>query len=152
MASMIPCFDCFSEDGKIDYGDFKPTSYPCCNCGSRVYKEIDLEDISKENDMGDLISRSALIEALDKRYNEKKEIVPDNLAEGFMQVEKLIKEQPTAYDVKKVVAELEQQAEQYRRRGFEHEQKGYSKIADKYYGKQCSYLHAIEIVRNGGKE
>ena len=50
-----------------------------------------------------LIDADALIEAMDKRYNEKKDIVPNNLAEGFMQMEKLIKEQPTAYDIEKVV-------------------------------------------------
>ena len=63
-----------------------------------------------------------------------------------------IMNQKIAYDMEKVVAELEQQAEQYRNRGFEHEQKGFSKMADKYYGKQCSYLHAIDIVKRGGVE
>lgn len=57
--------------------------------------------------MSDLISRSALLEAMDERYKEKKGIVQDNLAEGFMQMEKLIKEQPAAYSVDKVVEELE---------------------------------------------
>ena len=56
--------------------------------------------------MGDLISRKALLDAMDKRYNVKKNIVPNNLAEGFMQMEKLIKEQPTAYDVEKVEREV----------------------------------------------
>ena len=45
--------------------------------------------------MSDLISRSALLESMDDRFKEKKDIVPNNLAEGFMQMEKLIKEQPT---------------------------------------------------------
>lgn len=70
-------------------------------------------------------------------------------AEMFL---KAFDESKPAYDVDAVVAELEQQAEQYRKRGFEAEEKGFSKIADKYYGKQCSYLHAIEIVRNARKE
>lgn len=48
MASMIPCFECLSEDGKIDYGDFESTSYPCCNCGSRKYKEIFESHFSEE--------------------------------------------------------------------------------------------------------
>lgn len=47
--------------------------------------------------MSDLISRSELLKAMDKRYKEKKDIVPDNLAEGFMQMENLIKEQPGIY-------------------------------------------------------
>lgn len=58
--------------------------------------------------MSDLISRSMLLSSMNKRYNEKCNIVPDNLAEGFMQMEKLIKEQPTAYSVEKVVEELEE--------------------------------------------
>lgn len=64
----------------------------------------------------------------------------------------VIENQPTAYDVEKVVAELEQQAEQYRNRGFEYEKHGYSAMADTYYAKQCSYLHAIDIVKAGGVE
>ena len=67
-------------------------------------------------------------------------------------LQKMLDRQPTAYDIEKVVAELEEQAEQYRRRGFEHEQKGYSAMADKYYGKQCSYLHSIEIVNELAEE
>lgn len=35
---MIPCYECFSKDGKIDYGEFRPCSWPCRDCGSRVYK------------------------------------------------------------------------------------------------------------------
>lgn len=58
--------------------------------------------------------------------------------------------QPTAYDVDKVVEKLKKQAEQYRHRAFEVEKKGLSELADKYYGKQCSYEHAIEIVKAGG--
>lgn len=84
-----------------------------------------------------LIDVDALIDAMDKRYKEKSGIVPDNLAEGFLQMEKLIGEQPTAYDVEKVVAELE---------------------SEKFDLEDCRYdvdLNttidmAIEIVRNGG--
>ena len=54
--------------------------------------------------------------------------------------------------IEKLIGRLEKQAEQYRRRGFEHEQKGYSAMADKYYGKQCSYLHSIEIVNELAEE
>lgn len=57
---------------------------------------------------GDLISRSALIEALEKHYNSLTyENVPTSIADFYCEMEKLIKEQPTAYNVEKVVAELE---------------------------------------------
>lgn len=52
--------------------------------------------------------------------------------------------------IDKIVEELKQQAEQYRHRAFEVEKKGLSALADKYYGKQCSYEHAIEIVKQDG--
>lgn len=45
--------------------------------------------------MNDLISRSALIEAMNGRFIDIRPYVMDNLAEGFVQMEKLIKEQPT---------------------------------------------------------
>lgn len=56
--------------------------------------------------MSRLIDADALLQAMDKRYKKKKDIVPNNLAEGFMQMEKLIKEQPTAFNVEKIVSEL----------------------------------------------
>ena len=55
-----------------------------------------------------LIDADLLLPQIGNRYDEKKDIVPDNLAEGFVQMEKLIKEQPTAYDVDKVVEQLEE--------------------------------------------
>lgn len=54
-----------------------------------------------------LIDADVLLSQMDNRYIEKENIVPDTLAEGFMQMEALIKEQPTAYDIDKVVEELE---------------------------------------------
>ena len=87
--------------------------------------------------MGRLIDADELISVMDKRYKEKNGNVPDNLAEGFMQMEKLIKEQPTAYDVDKVIAELEEQK-------YENPtiwiQSFKNKITDMF----------IEIVRKGG--
>lgn len=64
-------------------------------------------------------------------------------------IREVIDKQPTAYDLDKVVKQLKQQAEQYRERGFEADRKGVCNLADKYYAKQCSYLHAIEIVKAG---
>ena len=37
-----------------------------------------------------LIDADLLLSVMDKRFKEKKDIVPNNLAEGFMQMEKLI--------------------------------------------------------------
>ena len=88
-----------------------------------------------------LIDRKALINQL------KEENIPFNA-----DINKIINIQPIAFDTEKVVEQLEQQAEQYRNSGFEYEKHGYSAMADKYYAKQCSYLHAIEIVRKGGVE
>ena len=53
-----------------------------------------------------LIDADKLIDSMDDRYKGKVNNVPDNLAEGFMQMEKLIKEQPTAFDVDKVISNI----------------------------------------------
>ena len=45
--------------------------------------------------MAELINKNVLLDSMDDRYKAKRDIVPDNLAEGFLQIEKLIKEQPT---------------------------------------------------------
>ena len=89
-----------------------------------------------------LIDADLLLSQIGNRYDEKKNIVPDNLAEGFVQMEKLIKEQPTAYDVDKVVEELETEG---------------SKIEIQYENNYEKGLldgigEAIEIVKAGGKD
>ena len=43
MGSMIPCYDCFSEDGIIDYGNYPKCQYPCCDCESKKYKKCEPE-------------------------------------------------------------------------------------------------------------
>ena len=45
----------------------------------------------------DLISKKSLLDKLNPLYKQKKLIVPDNLAEGFVQVESLIKWEPSAF-------------------------------------------------------
>lgn len=61
--------------------------------------------------------------------------------------------QPTAYDVDKVVEQLESQKNQYLRRAEEIKNKfGENYESQKNYGKACSYDHAIEILKSGGVE
>ncbi len=92
---------------------------------------------------GDLISRSALIQSL--RCNVLVDVTPN--------LEQAIEEQPTAYDVDKVVEQLEQQKNQYFRRAEEIKNKfGENYESQKNYGKACSYDHAIEIVKSSGIE
>ena len=79
--------------------------------------------------MSRLIDADKLINVMNDRYNEKVNNVPDNLAEGFMQMEKLIKEQPTVFDVDKVCRKL-------------NEYKDMDNLVDV----DC----AIEIVKAGG--
>ena len=55
--------------------------------------------------MKKMINEKKLLEEMDSRYEEKVGIVPDNLAEGFLQMEKLIKEQPKLED--KIIERLE---------------------------------------------
>ena len=89
-----------------------------------------------------LIDADLLLPQIGNRYDEKKDIVPDNLAEGFVQMEKLIKEHPTAYDVDKVVEQLE------------NERKFWENAHDSNLGREKarSYEHAIEIVKGGGAD
>lgn len=57
----------------------------------------------------ELIERNLLLSKISGRYDEKHDIVPDNLAEGFVQVEKLIKEQPVAFKVDEMLNYLADQ-------------------------------------------
>lgn len=49
----------------------------------------------------DTISRSNLLSKLDICYKEKIRVAPDNMAEGFMQVDKLIKQEPPVIPTQK---------------------------------------------------
>ena len=81
--------------------------------------------------MGRLIDADELIKALEKHYEQiTMTNVPNSIPEFYCQMEKLIDTQPTAYDVEKVVAELE----------------------ENYYknGGMLIIDEVIEIVRKGG--
>ena len=57
----------------------------------------------------------------------------------------------TRKPMERIVERLEQQAEQYHRREKEHEDKNITvQISKKYFGKACSYEHAIDIVKEEG--
>lgn len=87
-----------------------------------------------------LIDADLLLPQIGNRYDEKKDIVPDNLAEGFMQMDKFIREQPIAYDVDKVVTELQDKSfERYGNQGMGGEL-------------VISLDDAVEIVKRGGTD
>lgn len=88
-----------------------------------------------------LIDADLLLSSIDKRYNEKVNIAPDNLAEGFDQMEKLIKEQPTAYDIDGVVEQLKRCYGIVRSTSINYAE-----------GLKDAYERAIEIVKAGGKD
>ena len=92
---------------------------------------------------GDLISRSALMQSL--RNNV--------LVDVTTNLEQAIEEQPTAYDVDKVVEQLEQQKNQYFRRSDEIKNRfGENFESHRLFSKACSYDNAIQIVKSGGIE
>ena len=102
--------------------------------------------------MSRLIDADKLIDSMDDRYKEKVNNVPDILAEGFMQMEILIKEQPTAFDLDKVVEQLENLkkiAEIMRNIDIEHN----AYIEEAYERGRIYVLNeAIEIVKAGERD
>ena len=99
--------------------------------------------------MSRLIDADKLIRAMYVRYDEKVNNVPDNLAEGFMQVDKLIKEQPTAFDVDNVVEKLEEVQ-------FTAELEEYilaeTNVTELFETQVVQLDEAIEIVKAGGRD
>ena len=91
----------------------------------------------------DLISRSVLIEWITSRND----IVLDKYTEEA--VVRVIEDQPTAYNVEKVVEELDEKA----RKSLEKYKESFELYQEEYWrGNMNGYGNAIEIVRNGGKE
>lgn len=101
--------------------------------------------------MSDLISRSALIELIQSHDD----ITLDRFSE--LSVIRVIKEQPTAYDVEGVVAELEHQKEQCEKDMKYYEEKSWKDHIshtnyDLFYAQSDCWEDAIDIVRKGGME
>ena len=91
-----------------------------------------------------LIDESALKKSIEKWLN------PDQIANRMVDIEDItvsvmmeIEEQPTAYDVDKVVAELKKRAEEF--------SWGVSEFQDGYYaGMKEGFRQAIQIIKGGG--
>ena len=96
--------------------------------------------------MSDLISRSELIKLINNKYiglNDAVDLYHGGIFDCFKEIKLMIKKQPTAYDIDKVIEELE-------------------KLADESYKAYCiafnsddraeydAYTNAIEIVKQGG--
>lgn len=92
--------------------------------------------------MSDLISRSAVIEVL-----KQTGIIQDNDL-GHLVIDE-INRIPTAYDIEKVVAELENRTERYK-----YNYHTCDNILHQQYelGQYYGVLKAIDIVRKGGVE
>lgn len=69
---------------------------------------------------------------------------------GNQDIEKSIAIWNTRKPMEAVEEQLKQQVAQYQRRAEEH--KDYEDYHARYWAKYGSYKHALEIVRNGGKE
>lgn len=99
----------------------------------------------------DLISRSALIEAMNasKRQPTSDENI-EGYCEGWNDLDDIINEQPTAYNVEKVVEELHEfslNTMPYCNEMLREDLCDDSKDCD-----YCKLQHAIDIVRKGGVE
>ena len=84
--------------------------------------------------MSDLIMRKALMEALVKAEEECEDAM---CVPSWATALRVISSQPTAYDIDKVVEQLEETAWEYESFGYED-----SKVVD--------LVDAIEIVKKGG--
>ena len=92
----------------------------------------------------DLISRKALLDRF--RYGDKES---ESDKAWICAVRRMIKEQPTAFDKEKVIAELNVKADYARDRWLNPTKEGYSKYWD---GKENGFREALEIVEKGGIE
>lgn len=91
----------------------------------------------------DLISREALIEALKNYCGKQHYLVSENIWE-------IIKSRPTAYDVDKVVEQLEKLKTRYMEVAAEHDERGEQYSMDLADVQADAYAKAIEIVKSGG--
>lgn len=88
-----------------------------------------------------LIDADKVLEFMNNKLDMQELYLPIHLKEL------VIDEMPTAYDVDKVVEQLQHQIDQYRRRADKAKQVRGTHESYHNYSKACSYEHALEIVR-----
>lgn len=94
---------------------------------------------------GDLISRSALKKVLSEKYSGLSDARDEEqfaLYSAYKQIVRVIENQPTAYDVEKVVEKLEEKSNDIPIQYEMNYEKGFGDGID----------YSVDIVRNGGKE
>lgn len=102
--------------------------------------------------MSDLISRKTLLKEI--TINSKGEKIPKFDCDNFpinvsiKEVKDLIRKQPTAYDLDKVVEKLEEEYAKEMIFGFNNINDPFAKACSD--NKACAYAKAIEIVKGGG--
>ena len=100
--------------------------------------------------MSDLISRSDLLKKLESMTNDNSEYVRNNSHQfTYKELAYIICNQPTAYNVDKVVEELEEHKTQYGKLQFAHND---ANMVCVYVGKEQAIDCAIDIVRKGSAE
>ena len=98
--------------------------------------------------MSDLISRSELIKHFEAIQQQENAVGLD-----FVAMIDEIKEQPTAYDVDKVVEELEERKEEREKQYKTASMEDGSYMLSKCFSEGArAYGNAIEIVKHGGVE
>lgn len=103
--------------------------------------------------MSDLISRSALLEELKRELERGRANDPffDGTLFHYTGIKAIIENQPTAYDVDKVVKELEDKAQDRRNRAYMIPNAEVSLFAQYLLGMAVGLEdEAIEIVKGGG--
>lgn len=98
--------------------------------------------------MSDLINRSELLEELKslKIVLNGKQIFSDDAKNTVLRI---VNEQPTAYDIDKVVEELEQNKRKLFSFVEDYDEVGDFAMAEIYSDRASEYINAIEIVKQG---
>lgn len=104
----------------------------------------------------DLISRSALLEEINnfsmRITGSANAMAITIMEETKKSIEKLIDEQPTAYNVDKVVERLEEEARYNQSEANELAQHGDYGTATMFQGIAKGYKYSADIVKSGGVE
>lgn len=92
--------------------------------------------------MSDLISRSEMIRAIEEHYiNLTNDNVPRSIPDFYSEMQKLVYNQPTAFDTEKVVEQLEEL----------HKKCENCPKFEKVF-RQVAFEKSIDIVKKGGVE
>lgn len=141
----IECFDLHDNEMHVGYSSYNlDTVFGYLEKYFEIANEKEHSDQSRDQRSGDLISRKAVIKAVDRHTRDDGTLDDD--------ISIILEEVKTAFDKEKIIEELKSWEKASHDAGIQSTYAELDNKASEYYHESLAYHRTIEIVEKGGIE